>query len=470
MPQPGRAAQQQIVVRGARTHNLKNIDLTLPQRQLIVVTGVSGSGKSSLAFDTIYAEGQRRYVESLSAYARQFLEQLAKPDVDSIEGLCAGHRHPPAAQPCAKNPRSTVGTQSPRSHDYLRLLYARIGHAPSAPAAATRCCAIQRSNRAADRRPGIARHGGALPRLRYSRFRVPLPGRASSRCELRAAGRRRGVTLLRAHPTARRQARPVAATDIFARPQQALHDLDVVVDRTGRRQATKRARRTPIRWPLALQLGEGVHAGGPCQGRPGRAPGRLIWTRCETLRLPRLRHLGVPADRAAHVRPSTAPLQRTPAPPAGVWGIRYELSRIDRRTRGSRRDQDPPRRRDASPGADVASVSLIELETELRGAGRPRGRPARTPSSPGTSSPLPLAMLADLKLLARAPRHSARRWSLFEAEATDSAASSSKAKARATTGIVRRLRAPARERRRRDRGRTRRTSSCAETELGYASS
>ena len=114
----------QIVIRGARTHNLKNIDLTLPQGQLIVVTGVSGSGKSSLAFDTIYAEGQRRYVESLSAYARQFLERMEKPDVDEIRGIC-----PAIAirqKNSLRNPRSTVGTAT-EIHDYLRLLFARVG-------------------------------------------------------------------------------------------------------------------------------------------------------------------------------------------------------------------------------------------------------------------------------------------------------------------------------------------------------
>ncbi|HEX6974873.1 MAG TPA: excinuclease ABC subunit UvrA, partial [Vicinamibacterales bacterium] len=118
------APRGHIVVRGARTHNLKNVDLTIPPRSLIVMTGVSGSGKSSLAFDTIYAEGQRRYVESLSAYARQFLERMEKPDVDSIEGIC------PAIAIRQKNsirtPRSTVGTTT-EIHDYLRLLYARIG-------------------------------------------------------------------------------------------------------------------------------------------------------------------------------------------------------------------------------------------------------------------------------------------------------------------------------------------------------
>ncbi len=118
-----------IVVRGARTHNLKNIDLDLPRNKLIVITGLSGSGKSSLAFDTLYAEGQRRYVESLSAYARQFLSMMEKPDVDTIEGLS------PAIsieqKSTSHNPRSTVGTIT-EIYDYLRLLYARAGipHCP----------------------------------------------------------------------------------------------------------------------------------------------------------------------------------------------------------------------------------------------------------------------------------------------------------------------------------------------------
>src|ERR1700694_676130 len=118
-----------IVIRGAREHNLKNVDLVLPRDQLIVFTGLSGSGKSSLAFDTIYAEGQRRYVESLSSYARQFLGQMDKPDVDFIEGLS------PAIsidqKTASRNPRSPVGTIT-EVWDYLRLLYARIGvpHCP----------------------------------------------------------------------------------------------------------------------------------------------------------------------------------------------------------------------------------------------------------------------------------------------------------------------------------------------------
>src|ERR1700710_2854927 len=119
-----------ISVRGAREHNLKNVDVDIPRDQLVVITGLSGSGKSSLAFDTIYAEGQRRYVESLSAYERQFLELMQKPDVDSIEGLS------PAIsieqKTTSKNPRSTVGTVT-EIYDYLRLLYARIG-VPYSPA------------------------------------------------------------------------------------------------------------------------------------------------------------------------------------------------------------------------------------------------------------------------------------------------------------------------------------------------
>ena len=116
--------KNKIVIQGARENNLKNIDLEIPRDQFVVITGLSGSGKSSLAFDTIYAEGQRRYVESLSAYARQFLGNLEKPDVDLIEGLS------PAIsinqKTTSKNPRSTVATVT-EIYDYLRLLYARIG-------------------------------------------------------------------------------------------------------------------------------------------------------------------------------------------------------------------------------------------------------------------------------------------------------------------------------------------------------
>src|SRR5438874_7837661 len=123
--QQNASASRAITIRGAREHNLKNIDVEIPRDRLVVFTGLSGSGKSSLAFDTIYAEGQRRYVESLSSYARQFLGQMEKPDVDFIEGLS------PAIsidqKSTSRNPRSTVGTIT-EIYDYLRVLYARVGH------------------------------------------------------------------------------------------------------------------------------------------------------------------------------------------------------------------------------------------------------------------------------------------------------------------------------------------------------
>src|SRR5574343_1027807 len=123
-PIHGETGMDSIRIRGARTHNLKNVNLDLPRHQLVVITGLSGSGKSSLAFDTLYAEGQRRYVESLSAYARQFLELMEKPDVDVIEGLSPAISIEQKAT--SHNPRSTVGTVT-EIHDYLRLLYARAG-------------------------------------------------------------------------------------------------------------------------------------------------------------------------------------------------------------------------------------------------------------------------------------------------------------------------------------------------------
>ncbi|MFW6226539.1 MAG: excinuclease ABC subunit A, partial [Bacteroidota bacterium] len=124
MPEKKESFNNHIIVKGARVHNLKNIHVNIPRNKFVVITGLSGSGKSSLAFDTIYAEGQRRYVESLSAYARQFLGRMNKPEVDYIKGI------PPAIaieqKVNTRNPRSTVGT-STEIYDYLKLLYARIG-------------------------------------------------------------------------------------------------------------------------------------------------------------------------------------------------------------------------------------------------------------------------------------------------------------------------------------------------------
>ena len=141
-------ANDKIIIKGAREHNLKNINLTLPREKLIVMTGLSGSGKSSLAFDTIYADGQRRYVESLSSYARMFLGRMDKPDVDEITGLS------PAIsidqKTTSHNPRSTVGTVT-EIYDYLRLLYARIG-VPHCPVCG-RVISQQTVDESADHRP-----------------------------------------------------------------------------------------------------------------------------------------------------------------------------------------------------------------------------------------------------------------------------------------------------------------------------
>ena len=179
-----------IVIKGAREHNLKNVDLILPRNRLIVVTGLSGSGKSSLAFDTIYAEGQRRYVESLSSYARQFLGQMEKPDVDYIEGLS------PAIsidqKSTSRNPRSTVGTVT-EIYDYLRLLYARVG-APHCyncgRAISTQSCGADRRR---DRRVarGYADRPARAARARaQGRVRQALRRDCKRRLHARAGGRR----------------------------------------------------------------------------------------------------------------------------------------------------------------------------------------------------------------------------------------------------------------------------------------
>ena len=146
-------ASNKIVIHGARVHNLKNIDLELPRDKLIVITGLSGSGKSSLAFDTIYAEGQRRYVESLSTYARQFLELMEKPDVDQIDGLSPAISIDQKSS--SRNPRSTVGTVT-EIYDYLRLMFAKIGqpHCPNCGRTVTKQSIQQITDQIAHLEPG----------------------------------------------------------------------------------------------------------------------------------------------------------------------------------------------------------------------------------------------------------------------------------------------------------------------------
>src|SRR5829696_1407120 len=227
-----------LVVRGARQHNLKNISLTLPRDRLVVFTGPSGSGKSSLAFDTIYAEGQRRYVESLSAYARQFLEQLAKPDVEAIEGLS-----PAIAieqRPLSKSPRSTVGTVTEIA-DYLRLLFARVG-VPHCPNCGKRIEA-QTVQQIVDR---IL----ALPE--GSRFSVLAPVARARKGELKLELerlRREGFV------RARVDGAVVDLGDPIELDRAKPHDLDVVVDRIVLKEGVKGRLTDSVE--LALKTGEG---------------------------------------------------------------------------------------------------------------------------------------------------------------------------------------------------------------------
>jgi len=206
--------QDQIVIRGAQQHNLKNIDLTLPRNKLVVITGVSGSGKSSLAFDTLYAEGQRRYVESLSAYARQFLGQMEKPKVDFIGGLS-----PAIAieqKTASKNPRSTVGTVT-EIYDYLRVLFARVGtpHCPQCGREVHAQSAQQIVDRIAELAPG-------------TRFQVLAPavrGRKGAHLEILQQARADGYARVRIDGV------PVDLGERVNLAKTKKHDIEIVVDR-----------------------------------------------------------------------------------------------------------------------------------------------------------------------------------------------------------------------------------------------
>src|SRR5256884_685861 len=241
-----------LVVRGAREHNLKNISVELPRDGLIVLTGLSGSGKSSLAFDTIYAEGQRRYVESLSAYARQFLGQMDKPDVDFIEGLS------PAIsidqKSASRNPRSTVGTIT-EIYDYLRLLYARIGvpHCPFDGSTVTR----QTPQQIVDR---------VLQLPEGTRFQVLAPivrGRKGTYETLLTDLATQGFA------RARVDGDVVELTDKTDLARYEQHTIEVIVDRLVRRPGIER--RLTDSLETALKLAEGVAEVEivPREGEPG---------------------------------------------------------------------------------------------------------------------------------------------------------------------------------------------------------
>ncbi|MCL6640539.1 MAG: excinuclease ABC subunit UvrA, partial [Candidatus Rokubacteria bacterium] len=232
-------ASDRIVIRGAREHNLKNIDLEIPRDQLVVITGLSGSGKSSLAFDTIYAEGQRRYVESLSAYARQFLEQMEKPEVDSIEGLS------PAIsieqKTTSRNPRSTVGTVT-EIYDYLRVLFARIG-VPHCPRCG-RVIAAQTVQQMVDR---------VLQQPAGSRWLVLAPvvrGRKGEYRKLFSDLQRQGFTRVRVNGVLRE------LTEEIDLDKNRKHTIEVVVDRIVVREGA--AGRLADSLETALRLADGL--------------------------------------------------------------------------------------------------------------------------------------------------------------------------------------------------------------------
>ena len=228
-----------LIIRGAREHNLKGVDLDLPRDTMIVFTGLSGSGKSSLAFDTIFAEGQRRYVESLSSYARQFLGQMDKPDVELIEGLS------PAVsidqKSTSRNPRSTVGTVT-EIYDYLRLLYARAGiqHCPV-------CDAVISSQTPQQ----IVDQVRALPE--GTRFQVLAPvvrGRKGEYSELFGELRGRGFNRVRVDGAAERLDNPPTLN------KRLKHDIEVIVDRLVVREGIRQRLTDSVE--TALGLAEGL--------------------------------------------------------------------------------------------------------------------------------------------------------------------------------------------------------------------
>ena len=311
----------QLIIRGAREHNLKDVSLDLPRDALIVFTGLSGSGKSSLAFDTIFAEGQRRYVESLSAYARQFLGQMDKPDVDFIEGLS------PAVsidqKSTSKNPRSTVGTIT-EVYDYLRLLYARAGrpHCPTCGAPISR----QTPQQIVDR---------VLALEEGRRFQVLAPvvrGRKGEYVDLFRQLQTQGFSRARVNGETHQ------LTDPPKLDKQKKHTIEVVVDRLAVKESAKRRltdsvetalglaerarglrlRRPPRQGPgprAALLREDGLPQRAPDRDRRPRAAVVLVQLTLRRLhRVPRSRHPDGGRPRAGGHRPRADPARRRDQP------------------------------------------------------------------------------------------------------------------------------------------------------------
>src|SRR6187455_1687891 len=288
---------QQLIIRGAREHNLKDVSLDLPRDALIVFSGLSGSGKSSLAFDTIFAEGQRRYVESLSAYARQFLGQMDKPDVDFIEGLS------PAVsidqKSTNRNPRSTVGTIT-EVYDYLRLLFARAGrpHCPVCGEPITR----QSPQQIVDR---------LLELPERTRFQVLAPvvrARKGEYVDLFAELQSKGFA------RARVDGEVVALTEPPKLEKQVKHTIDVVVDRLVAKGADDPSSRPRSAWPAACSSSSSSTSTPRTPAASAASPRRWpapTTTRCRWTRSSRARSRSTARSAPVRSAPASAPSSRS---------------------------------------------------------------------------------------------------------------------------------------------------------------
>ena len=358
------APSDRIVIRGAREHNLKDIDLELPRNSLIVMTGLSGSGKSSLAFDTIYAEGQRRYVESLSAYARQFLGLMEKPDVDSIDGLS------PAIsidqKTTSRNPRSTVGTVT-EVYDYLRLLWARIGkpHCPecglpiegqSVEQITDRVMTLEEGTRFMVMAPVVRGRKGEFEKL-FEQFRLEGYTRVRVDNEIRRLDEEIKLDKKFNHDVSVVVDRLVMKGDLRRRLSESVEaaaalaggvvEVDVLAEGSSG-EAEAPCRRRERRW------GQGSEGSGPASGR-GDRPAHLQ----RALRLPQLRHLD-PGARASDLLLQLAPRCLRSLP----W-TRFPACRRPRAGRAR-----PDSVAVGGCAAAVACRSLALLEASRRGGGR----------------------------------------------------------------------------------------------------